>query len=500
MAQEGSSVKFQDQIASALLRTKKYRVGEPVTLCTNTGRPLPILIHPHNVVTKQKPLFSTEDMLKIQSSLNLSTSKTLKMCTQLRRAVNTPRSVIAPNLKWQLLSKNHELDEFFAQTTANFCIKGSQNAARSVVYCGNIEAILSLIVNRREFSPYYHTKIGIDGGGGFLKVCVNIIDKIERHKNNNDINDSGVKKLIILGIVCDVEENYNNVSILWNLMKLDIFIKDNDNVTIACDLKMANILAGLMSHASAHPCTWCCAKREHLGRPGLSRTLTDNEENYNRWLREGGDSKKAKFFFNCINVPLIKSRYGNEDILEIIPPPELHLMLGVVNYLYTKMCKDFPKTCEKWTKFCAVEREAFHGGSFNGNSCRRLLSTIDYLRSICPIGCLQFVKCFASFEKVIVSCFGKQLSEKYLGVIETFKNDFLGLNIRITPKLHAIFCHVPEYCARQNQGLGFVCEQASEAVHSDFGTFWNYYKVSTNNVRFGERFFRAVVNYNSSHI
>lgn len=66
--------------------------------------------------------------------------------------------------------------------------------------------------------------------------------------------------------------------------------------TIACDLKMANILAGLMSHASAHPCTWCCAKREHLGRPGLSRTLTDNEENYNRWLREGGDSKKAKFF------------------------------------------------------------------------------------------------------------------------------------------------------------------------------------------------------------
>jgi hypothetical protein len=89
-----------------------------------------------------------------------------------------------------------------------------------------------------------------------------VIDKINvLDERNNSSNDSGVKKLIILGIVCDIEEHYYNVSLLWKILKLYEFIKENDNVTVACDLKMANILTGLMSHSSAHPCT-CNTKRK----------------------------------------------------------------------------------------------------------------------------------------------------------------------------------------------------------------------------------------------
>jgi hypothetical protein len=68
--------------------------------------------------------------------------------------------------------------------------------------------------------------------------------------------------------------------LLWKILKLYEFIKENDNVTVACDLKMANILTGLMSHSSAHPCTWCGTKRQELDRRDRSRTLSENEKNY----------------------------------------------------------------------------------------------------------------------------------------------------------------------------------------------------------------------------
>jgi hypothetical protein len=466
MATECVSSKSTEKIVSGLLKNQESCSSQPIYLSTSTGRRLPVLIGPSST-KKNLHSLSVDNVLKIKSSLNLSDNETLKLTTHLRRA--SVRS-IAPNLKAKLTEKNYELAPFFEKlSNVSFSAKGSNNVLRSVVYCKNVEELVKLVVDKRALSRYYNIKIGIDGGGGFLKVCVNVIDKINvLDERNNSSNDSGVKKLIILGIVCDIEENYYNVSLLWNILKLDEFIKENDNVTVACDLKMANILTGLMSHSSAHPCTWCNTKKAELDRCGRSRTLTDNENNYKNWLDDGGDTKKAKFFLNCVGMPLFKPRHEQENVLDIIPPPELHLMLGVVNYLYTKMYQEFAAVCEKWVKFYSVEREAFYGGCFNGNSCRRLLSNIDYLCSISPIGCLKYVQCLSSFEKVVTSCFGKDLDHKYIKIIETFKNDFLVLNSSVTPKLHAIFFHIPQFCEKEQKGLGFFCEQASEAVHSDF--------------------------------
>lgn len=206
----------------------------------------------------------------------------------------------------------------------------------------------------------------------------------------------------------EVDENVYNISVLWKLLKLDNFIQNNTTVTIGCDLKMANILTGLMSHSSTYPCIWCNVKKEALEHPGTrSRSLKYNEDNYLRWARSGEDGKNRKYYFSCAHVPIIKPRNEEENILNIIPPPEFHLMLGTVNSIYKKMQRDFPQVCEKWVKYCAVEREAFHGGSFNGNSCRRLLSKVDYLRSVSPLACLKFVKCISPLDKLIKVALGK---------------------------------------------------------------------------------------------
>ena len=43
------------------------------------------------------------------------------------------------------------------------------------VYCSDLSGLLSYILEIRELSEDFHVKIGIDSGGGSLKVCLNVL-------------------------------------------------------------------------------------------------------------------------------------------------------------------------------------------------------------------------------------------------------------------------------------------------------------------------------------
>ena len=104
--------------------------------------------------------------------------------------------------------------------------------------------------------------------------------------------DTGVKQLFILAVVPNSQENYDNVDQLFSALKISPF-----NGTIATDLKLANILAGIMSHSSLHPCTYCYAEKDELDSCGELRSPENVLLNYERWLIEGkGSKKKAKLF------------------------------------------------------------------------------------------------------------------------------------------------------------------------------------------------------------
>ena len=96
------------------------------------------------------------------------------------------------------------------------------------------------------------------------------------------------------------------------------------------DLKVANIIAGLQGHASGFPCTWCDAKKKQLEKCGNYRTIKDCMNNFNEWTAYGKKEKDAGKFKNCKQPPLFTNRDENEGIIEIIVPPELHLMLALV--------------------------------------------------------------------------------------------------------------------------------------------------------------------------
>ena len=161
---------------------------------------------------------------------------------------------------------------------------------------------------------------------------------------------------------------------------------------------------------------------------------------------------------------------------------------------------------DEWLRQSNVWEEEHHGGSINGNGCKRLLERIDVLQQICTTGpCpdfqgLKFIPVLRAFKNVVHCCFGFVLRVGWEDEIIKFKNEYLLLEIRITPKVHAVFFHVPEFCLRHGKGLGLFSEHASESVHSNFNLTWERFRVANINPRQGSLLLRAVADYNTKHL
>lgn len=85
--------------------------------------------------------------------------------------------------------------------------------------------------------------------------------------------------------------------------------------------------------------------------------------------------------------------------------------------------------------------------------------------------------------------------------IQEFKLKYIALGIPVTPKAHAVFHHVAEFCELKGTGLAKWSEQSVESLHSNFEQLWSDFKVkSFDHPDFRNRIFRAVSAYNSRHL
>ena len=142
---------------------------------------------------------------------------------------------------------------------------------------------------------------------------------------------------------------------------------------------------------------------------------------------------------NCIHEPLFQDQ--NEDfsdvlILNLVPPAELHLLLGPVNKIYNELEKLWPDI-KTWAKECKAFKCCRHGSGLNGNSCMRLINpeNLDELQKIIPQEFDMYVPALRAFGKVVKGCFGLALSPSYQADIEQFKKCYLNLGISVTPKV-----------------------------------------------------------------
>ncbi len=72
---------------------------------------------------------------------------------------------------------------------------------------------------------------------------------------------------------------------------------------------------------------------------------------------------------------------------------------------------------------------------------------------------------------------------------------------RMTPKVHVVIHHVPEYVRRTGVQLGPTSEQALASQHRFFDFFYHKFKVNcTKSPVSRERLLKSVLHYNSCHL
>ncbi len=101
---------------------------------------------------------------------------------------------------------------------------------------------------------------------------------------------------------------------------------------LAIEIRLANILCGIMSHGSKHPCCWCEISNDYVVTQEAvpqKRTLGTIREQARKYKSAIKDGKKVRpqDYVNCVEEPLFKDLPDETSILSLIPPPDIQLMM-----------------------------------------------------------------------------------------------------------------------------------------------------------------------------
>ena len=234
---------------------------------------------------------TTEDLVQVQLDTGLSNNGMEKLASTINQVAKS--RIVEPNFRAKFQLKSKLLSDFFTQATISSQPENSTEETENlVVHCKSLEELIDeVLLSRKVFSDHL-IKVGIDGCGGFLKVCLGIIEIGQREDVSSPpskllltqriAKDSGVKQQLIVAIAEELPENYLNVKHVWSLMQ-----SNSSKFIISCDLKLANIMCGLQNHASSHPCTRSDVDSRCLSSCGSLRTLGSLMNCYQAFKQSG---------------------------------------------------------------------------------------------------------------------------------------------------------------------------------------------------------------------
>ena len=153
---------------------------------------------------------------------------------------------------------------------------GDEKVERNLVFVKDSSDFVKNIVSERALNPYnIIVRVSINGGGGSLKICVNIFDADELKVNiknrskrwgSAEYIGSRVQRLQFIAIAEDVPETYQNIKQILDIIQLDSL-----GFHIAWDLKLVNMIMGLSGHGGIHACLY--SESEKSVNTGTLRTF-----------------------------------------------------------------------------------------------------------------------------------------------------------------------------------------------------------------------------------
>ncbi len=160
-------------------------------------------------------------------------------------------------------------------------------------------------------------------------------------------------------------------------------------------------------------------------------------------------------------------------------------MIGVVNDIFRSLERKHPDVAKLWAKNQHIEKDLLFNGSFNGNSCRKLLKSTNFLRSYVDDINNSYLLTLESLNNIVATCFGCHYDKEDSAVaVRDFRTNFQTLcefdkNLHVTPKVHVILHHVKEFCDKNNCGLGLFSEQARQStlISKQFGADTKFHQL-----------------------
>ena len=277
---------------------------------------------------------------------------------------------------------------------------------------------------------------------------------------------------------------------------------------ITSDLKLINALLGISSHSGKFSCPYCTGGMT-LER-GEMRTFGSLAELHAQFAANGSKLKEMQKFKNVIHPSPLKGELGC-SVLSTVPPPELHLLMGAVNWgleqLYMLMNADQLKNRMR-TKGISVR--GYQGGGLDGNNSNLFLKHLDFLLFSVPAAAQPVKEMLASLKVVVQGCFGTELSPSYKEDLTHFREAASAMILHITQtrrkvfkptwKIHILTCHVETFLDEKQVGLGIYCEQTSEAAHCVLKPTIQRFKRKVDHRLHGPRLLRAVGDFSSKNV
>ena len=170
-------------------------------------------------------------------------------------------------------------------------------------------------------------------------------------------------------------------------------------------------------------------------------------------------------FFNVINSTLIKVEH-DQEVLEVVPPPELHMLMGLVNHK-SELIRRFlepPNLENKYWEWCdskCVTRRGYNGANkFDGNNASRYLKHAAKLKDQewWPEELNPVLDCLKAFEAVKSTTFSWELKEGWeeknstftmmYAELQQYSASVQNLNLSVTWKIHIVYCHLSDFLSK----------------------------------------------------
>ena len=318
------------------------------------------------------------------------------------------------------------------------------------VAASNFDAFVREVVDARKLQ-YDEVQVlcGLDNGQQFNKIAFLVKRKEEnemesgKSKRSEELfkakfKDSGVKKLLLAAIVPACPENHSNQRAM-----LDALGMDGLEWSSTVDLKMALCLIGKSGGGLTYGCPYCTMAKPYEESEYDLLTLGDLVRLHEGYVAVGRNKKKQIDYQNCVNPNLLAGD-PNTTVIKMIFPPELHLMIGVVDKHLQGLEAVLGKCwVDRFLKDENIVRKSYQGQhSLEGNQSSKFLKKLPHLEQAIlkesnelVLEATPLLESLKAFSKVKDACFGQELHEEYINFIKHFSSVYRSLNnMTITPR------------------------------------------------------------------